>query len=65
MKIIKKIDKKIPIIAVTAFALMHEEENIMAEGFDDYLVKPITKNKLKEIIARVCPNQQSSEANDA
>ncbi len=50
---------------MTAFALDHEEENFMAEGFDDYLTKTITAKKFKEIIARVFVNQQLSENNNS
>ena len=49
---IKKIDRKIPVIAVTAFALKHEEEEIMAYGFEGYLPKPIKVDRLKELISR-------------
>ena len=52
MYLIKKINKKIPVIALTAFALKHEELEFMAKGFDDYISKPININKLIEIIER-------------
>jgi CheY-like chemotaxis protein len=55
--LIKKIDIKIPVIAVTAFALKHEEEAIMAKGFDDYISKPVIASKLKEIVGRLFNNQ--------
>jgi CheY-like chemotaxis protein len=57
LKLIKKIDMKIPVIAVTAFALKHEEEAIMAKGFDDYISKPVIASKLKEIVGRLFNNQ--------
>ena len=57
LKQIKKINKKIPVIAVTAFALKQEEKEFMEQGFDDYLAKPIKANKLKEIIKRFFGNK--------
>jgi CheY-like chemotaxis protein len=52
LTMIKRINMKIPVIAVTAFALKHEEKDILAKGFDGYLAKPIVASKLKEIIGR-------------
>ncbi len=54
---IKKINSKIPVIAVTAYALKHEEKEILAKGFDGYMSKPIKAEKLKEIIGRIRMNQ--------
>ncbi len=56
LKMIKNINVKIPVIAVTAYALKHEEKEIMAKGFDGYVAKPITAIKLKEIIGRLFDN---------
>jgi signal transduction histidine kinase/ligand-binding sensor domain-containing protein/CheY-like chemotaxis protein len=53
LTLIKQINRKIPVVAVTAFALKHEEEEIMAKGFDGYLSKPILANRLKEIVSRL------------
>ncbi|MBN1789979.1 MAG: response regulator [Bacteroidales bacterium] len=53
LQAIKKINWKIPVIAVTAYALKHEEKEILAKGFDGYLSKPINAEKLKEIIGRM------------
>jgi signal transduction histidine kinase/ligand-binding sensor domain-containing protein/CheY-like chemotaxis protein len=52
LTMIKKINRKIPVIAVTAFALKHEEEDILAKEFDGYLAKPIIASKLKALIGR-------------
>ncbi|CAK8163178.1 Polar-differentiation response regulator DivK [Candidatus Xenohaliotis californiensis] len=36
----------IPIIAITAFAMRHDEEKIMESGCESYLTKPIAINTL-------------------
>lgn len=58
LKAIKRINKSIPVIAVTAYALKHEEKEILAKGFDGYMSKPIKAEKLKEIIGRIRMNQE-------
>jgi signal transduction histidine kinase/CheY-like chemotaxis protein len=47
---IKKIDKSIPVIAVTAYAQASEKTRIMKERFDHYISKPLHANHLKEIV---------------
>jgi len=44
--------KSIPVIAVTAFAMKHDEEKIMSEGCDMYLSKPLSIEQLFEAIDR-------------
>lgn len=48
--IIKKMTK-IPVVAVTAFAMIEEREKIISTGdFDDYITKPINKNELYKVL---------------
>jgi CheY-like chemotaxis protein len=42
--------KDIPVIAVTASAMMHNRQTMLAEGFDGYQTKPIS---LKDFLAEV------------
>ncbi|WP_315121768.1 response regulator [uncultured Clostridium sp.] len=52
MKAIREIRKfeKIPIIALTAYALAEDKERFIKLGMDDYLSKPIDKEKLYSMI---------------
>lgn len=47
---IRKIDKKIPIIALTAFAMENDREKAIEAGCNDYISKPVTNEKLIEIM---------------
>lgn len=49
---IKKIDKEIPIIAQTAYALSEEKEQAMVAGCDDYITKPIRRDDLITLMAK-------------
>jgi len=44
--------KHIPIVAVTAFAMKGDEENIRAAGCDDYVSKPISIPLFLETVAK-------------
>lgn len=45
---IRKIDKNIPIIALTANSLADEKERCLHAGFNDYITKPFKPDMLKE-----------------
>jgi len=47
---IKEFRPQMPIIAQTAYALAHEIEKYKDNAFNDYIIKPIDENELKEKI---------------
>ena len=51
LRLIKQIRPELPVVAQTAFALNLDEEKTPHADFDNYLSKPIAKDKLVEIIA--------------
>ncbi len=52
MRIIKKANEKIPVIAQTAYAMEGDLRKIKKEGYDDFIIKPINLDKLYGIINR-------------
>jgi two-component system sensor histidine kinase/response regulator len=57
--------RRIPIVAVTAHALVGEREKAMAAGMDDYLAKPITPRALQEVLEKwVGPGVESEVAEE-
>ncbi len=46
----KKINSKVPIIAVTAHALTGDKDKILSAGFDDYISKPVDEQSLLTVI---------------
>ncbi len=53
VELILKMGKGIPIVAQTAYALSHDEEQILDAGFSDLLTKPIKATELMEKITRI------------
>lgn len=51
-KRIKSVDKSVPVIAYTAFALPEEEEKCRNAGCDDYLSKPVGMEEMFEMIKK-------------
>lgn len=51
-KIIKAKYPDLPIIAQTAYTSMEEKKNILAAGCDDYIAKPVNKQKLLDILQK-------------
>ena len=42
--------RKMPIIALTALAMEGDREYILAKGLDDYISKPLTREKLEYVL---------------
>ena len=49
---------RIPIVAVTAHAMKGDQEKCIEAGADDYLTKPLRKNKLLAVIEKWTKNRQ-------
>ncbi len=49
--------KDTPVIALTANAITGAREMYLAEGFDDFLSKPINPEKLEQMILRLLPEE--------
>ncbi len=49
---IRKINNMVPVIALTAYALPREEHIIRQEAFNDYMAKPIIRDRLLRIMSR-------------
>lgn len=46
---IKKINREIPVIAVTAYAMAEDRERCIKLGFDEYITKPVNMEHLLKI----------------
>lgn len=55
----------IPVLALTASAMKGEEENLMTNGFDGYVAKPIDKKKLLETISASLEAKKTDAKSDA
>lgn len=51
-----ELNKNTPLIASTAFAMAGDKENLLEEGFNDYIQKPFDKNRLFQIMKKYLLN---------
>lgn len=51
MQLIKSKNPDIPVVAVTAYAMMEDKEKALLAGFDNYISKPINKDVLMKILS--------------
>jgi len=47
--------RKIPVIAITAFAMKGDEERIRAGGCEDYIAKPISVGRFLSLVRQYAP----------
>ncbi len=56
----KVLDHSVPIIAMTANALQGDHDRCIKAGMNDYLVKPVTQERLKKIIGKWLNNTEDT-----
>ncbi len=59
----KKLADGVPVIMLTANAIVGNRERYIEEGFDDFISKPIIPSKLDEIVLRYLPKEYVNDAN--
>ncbi len=57
---IKKMNKDLPVIAQTAYALTGDSQKALDAGCDDYVTKPINKKELLDKIERILKNNSDA-----
>ncbi len=60
----RKIDPEIVIVVVTGYASVESAVTALRAGFDDYVMKPLEIDELKEVVARALESRRLSRQND-
>lgn len=55
----------VPIVAVTAHAVVGEREKALAAGMTDYVTKPVTISRLSKAMARYLPTESTREVRES
>jgi PAS domain S-box-containing protein len=55
----------VPVIAMTAHAIVGDRDKFMSAGMNDYISKPVTKHRLYEILNQWLPREQREMSNEA
>lgn len=55
---------KLPIVALTANAIVGDKEMCLARGMDDYLSKPFTAEQLHKLLSRWLPQRELHDSNN-
>jgi signal transduction histidine kinase/CheY-like chemotaxis protein len=53
-RVIRESNTSLPVVALTADAMSSERDASMEAGMNDFLVKPLQKEKLQQVLARYC-----------
>jgi PAS domain S-box-containing protein len=49
--------RRIPIVALTAYSTEQDRQKCLASGMDDYISKPVTRERLREVLERWIPSE--------
>jgi DNA-binding NtrC family response regulator len=64
LKLIQKVDPKIPFIIMTAYGTIESAVEAMRQGAFDYITKPFRKEQILMTIAKALNWRQTQQAND-
>jgi len=56
--------RHIPIVALTAYSTEQDRQKCLASGMDDYISKPVTRERLREVLERWIPAEPLSGTGD-